>query len=234
MHIPDGFIDPKTSTGLGFAAATVLGFALSKVHQLVTHSLFAPALATVGKSLKNINGRAHSVMSSVGQEYLSKMGMMASLVFSAQMFNFPIVSGTSGHLVGGVLAAAFLGPWGGAVAISCVLLVQALFYADGGLAVLGANIVNMAVLGCIVSYYAYALLKKLKLNSLVSLGIAAWFSVILAATACALELAVSGTFTLSATLVAMVKVHSIIGLCEGLITVALVLLIQRLMKWELQ
>lgn len=234
MHIPDGFIDHKTASGLGFVAALVMSYAVNKVHQAITSPAMVTAMAAVGNSVRSIGSNTKKILSGYGQEYLAKIGMVASLVFSAQMFNFPISSGTSGHLLGGVLAALILGPWGGSVAIASVLIVQALFYADGGVAALGANIVNMAVIGCIVSYYIYILLKKTKLNIQIIIAATAWISVVLAASTCALELAFSGTYTVQETLKAMFKVHSIIGIFEAIITLALISLVQKIMNWKIK
>jgi cobalt/nickel transport system permease protein len=234
MHIPDGFIDQKTAGSLGVAAALVISYALNRVRQAVTSSAMVKAVAAVGNSVKSIGANTKKVLSGYGQEYLAKIGMVASLIFSAQMFNFPISAGTSGHLLGGVLAAVLLGPWGGSLAIASVLIIQAFFYADGGIAALGANIVNMAVLGCIVPYYFYAFLKKTKINVKIIIFATAWVSVILASTMCALELAFSGTYTLRETLTAMLRVHAIIGLCEALLTVGLLGLVGKIMNWEIR
>jgi cobalt/nickel transport system permease protein len=148
---------------------------------------------------------------------------VGSLVFAAQMFNFPVSSGTSGHLLGGVLAAVLLGPWAGAIVISTVLVIQSLFFADGGMFALGANIINMAGLGAIGGYYIYYWLKKLikgESGRYVAAAIAAWASVVLASSLCAIEIGLSGTFPLMDVLKAMVKVHAVIGIAEALITVA--------------
>ncbi|MFA5928478.1 MAG: energy-coupling factor ABC transporter permease, partial [Candidatus Margulisiibacteriota bacterium] len=133
MHLPDGFLDKNLSTGLGLAAAGVLSYAFNKMHQLVTELGLAPAFAGAGDKVSAIAGKAQRILGGTGKEYLSKLAMVASLVFAAQMFNFPVSAGTSGHLLGGVLAAMLLGPWGGAVALTIVLTIQALFYADGGI-----------------------------------------------------------------------------------------------------
>jgi cobalt/nickel transport system permease protein len=159
------------------------------------------------------------------------MGLVASLVFAAQMFNFPVAAGTSGHLIGGVLAAVLLGPWGGFLAVTAVVIIQALFYADGGLIVMGANIINMAFIGAIVAYYIYSGLNK-RLPNILAIGLAAWSSVFLAALACSIELWLSGTFALNKVLPAMLSVHAVIGIAEALITIALVQISKSIMGWE--
>ena len=232
MHLLDGFLDHKTSTGLGSVAAFVLAYAANKVHQAVTSPAMQAKVAAASNSLKSINLKTKELFSSGRQDYFARIGFVAGIVFSAQMFNFPISSGTSGHLLGGVLAAILLGPWAGSIAVSSVLIIQAFVYADGGIAALGANITNMAILGCIVPYFMYTVLKKLKLNQTLNISIVAWFSVVLAAAACAVELAISGTYPLQETLTAMLKTHAIIGIFEAIITIVLLKIIQKITNWE--
>jgi cobalt/nickel transport system permease protein len=220
MHIPDGFLDPKMSSGLLGAAAGVLGYCLGKVMKAVTAVVGQRVLATVGNSLGNIQMAGRRMVTEIGKEKLQKMGLVAAWIFSAQMFNFPIGQGTSGHLIGGVFAAVILGPFAGTVVIAAVLAVQSLFFADGGLMALGANIVNMAVIGSLASYYIYAALKK-ALPEVLSIAIAAWCSVVLAAAACSLEIGFSGTIGLTAVTSAMLKIHALIGVFEAVITVLL-------------
>jgi len=147
MHIPDGFLDPKISTGLLGAALGVLGYCLAQVTKAVTALVPGRVLAAASNALGNVQMGGRRVLTKLGEKKISRMALVAAWVFSAQMFNFPVASGTSGHLIGGVFAAVLLGPFAGAVVISVVLAVQSFFFADGGLMALGANIVNMAVLG---------------------------------------------------------------------------------------
>jgi cobalt/nickel transport system permease protein len=223
MHIPNGFLDPKVSAGLSFAAAGALAYCFNKVREMATSAVAQEAFAAAGKAVSNITSGARRVLTSAGESLLLKMGAVASLIFAAQMFNFPIAAGTSGHLLGGVLAAVLLGPWAGAVVISAVLIIQSLFFADGGLLALGANIVNMAVIGTIGAYYIYYALRKVTKNEsglYIAAAVAAWASVVLASSACAIEIGLSGTFPLTDALRAMLKVHVVIGTAEALITVA--------------
>lgn len=231
MHIPDGFLDPKVSSGLVGAAAFVLAFSFAKVRESVTAIVPAAALATAGKKAANLAQGARRVLTGEGERTIYKMGMVAALVFAAQMFNFPISNGTSGHLIGGVFAAAILGPFAGTIVIAAVLAVQSLFFADGGLLALGANIINMALFGTIVAYYIYYGLKKVAPEWL-SIMVAAWLSVPLAAFACALELGISGTIPFAVVIPAMVKVHLVIGVAEALITLALVNIFRTMLKGE--
>lgn len=157
----------------------------------------------------------------LGDRAAPLMGVTAAAVFSAQMLNFPVATGTSGHLIGGVLAAVLLGPWAGVVVVSAVLIVQCFLYQDGGVLALGANIVNMALIGSLVGYCIYAPIRRMIAGPkgiAVGAVIAAWFSVLLAAIACSFELAASGTFPLRPTLTAMIGVHVLIGVGEAVIT----------------
>jgi cobalt/nickel transport system permease protein len=147
--------------------------------------------------------------------------MVAALVFAGQMFNFPISSGTSGHLIGGVFACVILGPFAGAIVIASVLAVQMLFFADGGLLAIGANIINMVLFGTIAAYYIYYYLKKAAPEWLAIL-VSAWVSVPLAAFVCAFELGASGTIAYALVIPAMLKVHAVIGIAEAFITLSLV------------
>jgi cobalt/nickel transport system permease protein len=151
------------------------------------------------------------------------MGVTAAFIFAAQMVNFPVAGGTSGHLLGGVLAAILLGPWAATLVMACVVAVQALVYQDGGLIVLGANIFNMGVVGTLGGYAIYASLCRVlggeSRARLPAAAAAAWSAVMLGALAMTLELAVSGTSPLEVALPAMLVVHAIIGIGEAVITV---------------
>ena len=174
-------------------------------------------MAGIGYSLK----RATRV---VKDRLIPLMGVMAAFIFAAQMLNFPVMTGTSGHLLGGVLAAVLLGPYAGAVVITVVLIVQCLVFQDGGLTALGANILNMGLIGTIAAYYVFKLLLMIigKQGLLAAVAVAAWLSVVLASAACALELAISGTSPIAIALPAMTGVHALIGLGEAVITVLIV------------
>ncbi|HQH70977.1 MAG TPA: energy-coupling factor ABC transporter permease [bacterium] len=148
-------------------------------------------------------------------------GIMCAFVFAAQMINFPVAGGTSGHLLGGVLAAVFLGPWLGCLVISLVLIVQCFLFQDGGVAVLGANILNMAVIGTGLGYLVFALGKNVwptRQGYLASVALGSWLSVMASAAACAFEIGISGTYPTGLTLKAMLSVHALIGIGEAVIT----------------
>jgi cobalt/nickel transport system permease protein len=194
MHIPDGVLSPTVA-----AATSLLG---------------AGGLAVAVRKL----GRPASA-----ERTTVMMGILAAFVFAAQMVNFPVGPGVSGHLLGGVLAAVILGPWAGAVVIAAVLVVQCLLFADGGLTALGANFVNMGLVGAIGGSAIYRPLRRAlgdgPRGTLVGAVLAAWFSVILASGAFAIELALSGRASQFGPILGwMLLVHAAIGLGEAAIT----------------
>jgi cobalt/nickel transport system permease protein len=140
------------------------------------------------------------------------------------MLNFTVVGGTSGHLLGGALAAILVGPWAGVLVLTSVLAVQALLFQDGGLLALGANVLNMAVLGVLIAWAVYAGMKRLSRGRAWGTAAggfaAAWLSVFLSSLVAAAELALSGAAPWAVVVPAMGAVHALIGVGEGLITVA--------------
>ncbi|MEH2154026.1 cobalt transporter CbiM [Nostoc sp.] len=152
------------------------------------------------------------------------MGVCAAFIFAAQMINFPIPGGTSGHLLGGTLAGALLGPWAGSLVMVTVFIVQSVMFQDGGLTALGANIFNMGLIGTFGGYYLYRTVRfatgrDTLRGVVIGAAIAAWISVVVASVMCALELALSGTIPLAVALTAMASWHILIGIGEALITV---------------
>ena len=158
------------------------------------------------------------------------MGVTAAFIFAAQMINFPIVGGTSGHLLGAVLAAILLGPWAGTLVMASVIAVQSLLFQDGGLLAMGANIVNMGVIGTMGGFAIYRVLCGAlggeERGRMPAAAIAAWCVVMLAAAAASVELAVSGTTTLAVVLPVMLGTHLLIGTGEALITVGALALVK--------
>lgn len=195
MHIPDGFINAGTSVGAGVVAAGGLGVAIKKTSAYME------------------------------DKQVPLAGLTAAFIFAVQMLNFPVAAGTSGHLLGGVLAAILVGPWAGVVCIAVVLIVQALF-ADGGITALGLNILNMGLVTALGGYALYLGLRRIlprrKMSVTVASGIAAGLSVVLSSIAFWVEFAVGGNadINLSTVFGAMVGVHALIGVGEGLITAA--------------
>jgi len=196
LHIPDGFLAPQVALALWVATAVVIGIALRRIGQR------GPAAAS--------------------QTIL--MGLSGAFIFAAQMFNFPVAAGTSGHLLGGVLAGFLLGPWAGSVVMATVIGIQALLFQDGGLLALGANIFNMGVIGTLggtlVARGIAATLGNARRSTLFGVGVAAWLSVMAAAGFTTLQLGLSGTTDVSIGLPAMLGTHALIGLGEALISVA--------------
>jgi cobalt/nickel transport system permease protein len=161
----------------------------------------------------------------MGERQVPMMGLMGAFIFAAQAINFPIAGGTSGHLLGAALAAIVLGPWAAALVMACVIGLQGLVFGDGGLLTMGWNIFNMGILAAFV---ADATVRGLGfLPRSVAVLLAAWLSVLAGATATSLELAASGTSPLAIVLPAMVGVHVLMGLGEGVVTAAAVAWVAR-------
>ena len=202
LHIPDGFLNLP-----------------------VTVFTWVIAIVLVGLSLKHVQAEYK-------ERTVPLMGVCAAFIFAAQMINFPIPGGTSGHLLGGTLAGVLLGPWAGSLVMSVVFIVQAALFQDGGLTVLGANIFNMGLVGTFAGYYLYRSIRyALGLNTwrsmAISTGVAAWTSVVVASLLCAVELALSETVSLNVALVSMLIWHVLIGIGEAVITLIAVSFIWR-------
>lgn len=167
---------------------------------------------------------AYVAMKSKNKPSATRFATITALIFAGQMMNFPIQNGTSGHLLGGVLASSLLGIPFGVLSIALVVSIQCLVFSDGGFFVLGANILNMALIGAGLGGFLWMFLSKTaetgSIHSKISLGLAAWASVVVAAFAVSIELALSGTIPFSRVAGAMLGVHALIGIGEGLITVA--------------
>lgn len=151
-----------------------------------------------------------------------RFAAVSAFIFAAQMMNFPISGGTSGHLLGGVLASALLGVPFGILALALVVAVQAVVFADGGLNVLGANVFNMAILGAglggLLREWLLQQLPPGRVHIWLATAVASWASILLAALACAVELALDGVLPFSTVAPAMLSVHALIGLGEALMT----------------
>ncbi len=157
---------------------------------------------------------------------ISRFAAVTALIFALQMLNYPIQDGTSGHLVGAILAVGLLGLPFAVLSMAMILAVQAVFFGDGGLNALGANILNMGLLGAGLAGWLMHRLMKAGAPRTLSVMAAAWLSVFAGALACALEAAWAGTYGLSGILPAMLTVHALIGLGEALLTVVLITLLQ--------
>ena len=217
MHIPDGFLGPGTSSVLIVAAVAATTLAFSKVRGKFFSKEKVRALKTPEGA--EFGGSTVTKLTKYGQDKIFRMATVGAFIFAAQMVNFPIAQGTSGHLLGGVLAAILLGPWLGFLVIAIILVIQSLMFADGGIVALGGNIINMGLIGAIGGYYFYIFLVKKFKKKFIAAFITAWASVVVASLFCAIELALSGTESLSSVVPAMLKIHILIGLAEGLITI---------------
>jgi cobalt/nickel transport system permease protein len=194
MHVPDGFLSVPVSL-----------------------TTWAVAIALIAVALRRVQAEYK-------ERTVPLMGVCAAFIFAAQMINFPIPGGTSGHLLGGTLAGVLLGPWAGSLVMTVVFIVQGTLFQDGGLTVLGANVFNMGLIGTFGGYYLYRGLRSaLGFNAwrgtAIAVTLSAWTSVVVASLICAFELALSGTVPLAVAITAMVGWHILIGIGEALITV---------------
>ena len=194
MHVPDGFLDAPTSVATGVVAVAAVGISLAKARRELDDKTAPMA------------------------------GLVAAFIFAVQMLNFPVASGTSGHLMGGALAAILVGPWTGILCLSVVFMVQSLLFADGGITALGTNITLMGLTTVAVGWLVFKLLQAVlpKRLSLVAVqaGIAAFISVPVASVLFVVLYAIGGTadIPLDNLATAMVGVHVLIGIGEGIIT----------------
>lgn len=193
LHIPDGFLS---------APVAILAW------------LIAAAFVVMAIRLTNRE---------LDERQVPLMGVLAAFIFAAQAFNFPVAGGTSGHMLGGALAAILLGPWPALLVMTAVIALQGLIFQDGGLLAMGANILIMGIITVWVGYFSYQALVRI--NRFAAAFVAGWLSVVVAATITAFLLAFSGTSALGIVLPAMAGVHLLIGTGEGLITAAAIALV---------
>ncbi len=195
MHIPDGYMSVPVAIAGWVVTVGVVAYAARRAE-------------------REISDRA-----------VPLMGVMAAFIFATQMMNFPVAGGTSGHLLGGALAAILLGPWAAVIVMAAVVGLQALMFQDGGLVVMGLNIANMGILTIFAGYFVYRFLAGVipgRVGALAASFVAAWASVVIGSAVVAVELALSGASPLGVALPAMIGVHALIGVGEGLITLAAV------------
>ncbi|MGC8855781.1 MAG: energy-coupling factor ABC transporter permease [Anaerolineae bacterium] len=198
MHIPDGFLSLGISLFFWALTLVVVGLAISKTRQ------------------------------SLGEKQIPLMGVMAAFIFAAQMLNFTVAGGTSGHFLGGALAAMVLGPWAAILVMTAVVAVQGLLFQDGGLLVMGANIFNMGILTAAIGFGLYRLVASAPKNLRLGMAaVAAWVATMSAALSASLQLWLSGTSRLQIVIPAMLSVHALIGVGEAIITVAALAFIQQ-------
>lgn len=197
MHIPDGFLDPIT------CAVTYL--------IMIAYGVYA-----YYKSRKEW-----------GPETISQMTVLASGIFVAQMFNWPIPGGTSLHFVGGALAGIILGPYLGFFVMFIVLLVQCLVFHDGGITALGANVFNMAIVDVLVGYYIYRIVlsfKNSKNGKIIGAFLGGWIGITLAGVVAGLEIGLSPLFNypIAVTVPVMGIFHFALGIIEGIINALII------------
>lgn len=206
LHISNGILDGRVSFAYAAFAAAALAFCLRR-------------------SRRDLDDRLAPLA-----------GLVAAFIFAAQMLNFPVLPGVSGHLLGGAMAALLVGPWVGALCVSVVLIVQALLFADGGVTALGANITNMALVATAAAYALIAVLLRVLPRTPVALGVTAFVasvvSVVAAAQSFVLEYALGGTTQLpgsglGAVAVTMAGTHVLIGIGEGLIAATTVVTVAK-------
>jgi cobalt/nickel transport system permease protein len=200
MHIPDGFLDLRTAASTGLLSVSGLALALGRLRR------------------------------GLPRRRIPLMGLSAAFLFAAQMLNFPVAAGTSGHLLGAVLAAVLVGPSAAVVVMTAVLLVQALLFADGGLLALGANVFNMAIVAVLGGFAVFRPLQRLLPGArglLTATAFASWWSVLLTSIVCAGELALSRVAPWGLVFPAMAGVHMLIGVGEALIAALVVAAILR-------
>jgi cobalt/nickel transport system permease protein len=206
MHIPDGFI-PLWQCGI-YYIITIMALYFS-----------------LNWAKKNLD-----------EKMVPLMAVLAAGIFAIMSLNIPIPWGTSGHMVGGALVAIiFCAPEAAVIIFTLVLLVQGLFFGDGGLTALGANVLNMGIVGGFVGLYSFKALRK-PIGKIPAIFIASWLSIFLAAEMVAVELWLAGTFPLGAGLILMGLYHSIIGVIEGILTVVVIIALEKtrpdLLAWN--
>ena len=163
----------------------------------------------------------------------AKFAIVTSLVFAMQMLNFPVQNGTSGHLLGGMLAVALLGIPYSVLSIALVLAVQAFFFGDGGVNALGANVLNMGLIGSACAGLLFQTFEKKGMPKTISLAMASWISVVLASLACSFEVTISGAVEFSKVIPAMLSVHALIGIGEAIFTICIVTMVSKIAQvWK--
>jgi len=200
MHIPDGFLTNRMALTLDALSGVSILFA------------------------------ARRLKLELSARMIPIMGVLSAFIFAAQMLNFPVFGGTSGHLLGGALLGILLGPMAGLLTMTTVVIAQALFLQDGGLVALGANLFNMGAITVFSGYACFRLLgapEKTGKRLMLAGFAAGWFSTVLSAAACALELGLSGAVPIEIGLPAMVGYHAIIGVIEGILTVGVLSFLAR-------
>ena len=206
MHIPDGFI-PLWQCAIYYVILII-------------------ALYFAGKWAK----------ANLDEKRIPLLAVLAAGIFAIMSMNMPIPFGTSGHMVGGALVAiVFMAPEAAILVFTAVLLIQALFFGDGGITALGANVLNMAIVGGFVGLYTFKGLKDI-IGKYPSIFVAAWLATLVAAVVAAIEMAIAGTFPLNIGIASMALYHAFIGIIEGVLTVIVLYALEKfrpdLLAWN--
>jgi cobalt/nickel transport system permease protein len=217
MHIPDGFLNNNLAGGLLAGALGMLGYCLNKILKTIPVSV---GIIADNASGVNIDSQPFGFSENTSK-YFQRLTLVALWVFAFQMFNIPVPvkSATSAHLLGGVFIAILAGPSAGFIIMSFVLIIQSLFFSDGGVLALGANILNMAFIGSFLSYYVYKTFSNK--SRYLGVFVACFFSVMAASLACLIELGLSGAIAFSTAFKDMMGLHFGVSCLETLITLAL-------------
>ena len=206
MHIPDGFI-PLAQCAIYYVILIV-------------------ALYFAGKWARE----------NLDEKRIPLLAVLAAGIFAIMSMNMPIPFGTSGHMVGGALVAiVFMAPEAAVLVFTAVLLIQALFFGDGGITALGANVLNMGIVGGCVGLYTFKGLKDI-IGKYPSIFVAAWLATLVAAVVAAIEMAIAGTFPLTVGIASMALYHAFIGVIEGVLTVIVIYALEKfrpdLLAWN--
>ena len=206
MHIPDGFI-PLAQCAIYYVILIV-------------------ALYFSGKWAR----------ANLDEKRIPLLAVLAAGIFAIMSMNMPIPFGTSGHMVGGALVAiVFMAPEAAVLVFTAVLLIQALFFGDGGITALGANVLNMGIVGGCVGLYTFKGLKDI-IGKYPSIFVAAWLATLIAAVVAAIEMAIAGTFPLTVGIASMALYHAFIGIIEGVLTVIVIYALEKfrpdLLAWN--
>lgn len=191
MHIPDGLLSKEVLVTGVILSAGILSVSVKKTRE------------------------------EFDQKSVPTMGVMAAFIFAAQMLNFPIIGGASGHLIGGALSAILFGFWPATIIMATIISIQAIIFGDGGITVLGVNILNMAIIAPGIAAIVYHLSRKIQIPQQVSIFTSGFISVVGTAFVGALELWISGVATLLHAIALLVGWHTLIGVGEGLITMSI-------------
>ena len=208
MHIPDGLLDPITTTVLW----------------IVTIVIMILGYFRMGKMFEKEDS----------EKMIPYIGVLAAVIFAFQFVNYPVPGGTSGHLVGGTLVAIILGPWASVIVLFLILVIQSLF-GDGGITALGPNAFNMGIIGGIVGFYIVVLLVKLfnktslkkELKVTIATAIGSYIAIVLASFICGIEIGIGGAIPMEIAIPAMVFWHLIIGIGEAIISALIVFYIYK-------